>query len=112
MYRNNRKKRAIEMDCQSYSVILLTKALGKIENYMIQHIIKAIFDCVLPKVQLQVAHRSLFSPENVNKVSITTSPAIPMALFPTAPPANKLKSWAKVICKNISNRQKPDQNYH
>ena len=83
---------------KAVDVALSAKALGKIEEYQIEHIVKAILDCALSKVQLQAAYRSISGAENVNQA--------PKAPPPAAPPANKPKSWAKIASKITPNRPK------
>ena len=76
---------------KAVDVALSAEAPGKIEEYQIQHIVKAILDWALPKVQLQAAHRSISSAENINQI-----PTAPLLAFS---PANKAKSWAKIASK-------------
>lgn len=87
-------------------VALTAEASGIIEDYRIQHMVKTILDCGLPKVQLQATHMNFFSAENANHAPITTLFAAPPAAFPGASVANKSQFWANITSKTTSNQPK------
>lgn len=93
----------LKLITKAVDIALSVEAPRKIKDYHIQHISKAILDCVLPKVQLQVAYPNILS---VDQMPINTPLTTSLAPTLAASLVNKQKSWAKVASNVTCNCQK------